>query len=360
MNNWVNFNPVKIKRARIFDVGGAVKGEKPLIVTTQGSVQRGVIEALRRGIRSNDVVVWDDIHPNPDIENLDTAICELSKRDFDCIVGVGGGSVLDASKIFSVTIPLGDGGTLKDMFHGREVSEFQRRLPLILVPTTSGTGSEVTPFATVWDHRNKKKYSLNSEYMYSDIVFLDSSLTTSLDVNQTLYPALDAISHALESLWNKNRTPFSEIYAREALILANQTLPKLLHNLEDVRLREDMQLASVYAGLAISQTRTAIAHSISYPLTINLNIPHGLACSFTLPFLLKKNFSTLEKQVVERKLLDQTIELLYGFHLNDRIKKFANKKQIEVLLPEMSLSDRLSNYNGYLINGVEEIIEASL
>lgn len=91
MSNWINFNPVKIKRARIFDVGDTVKGGRPLIVTTQGTVQRGVIEALRRGIRSNDVVVWEDINPNPDIENLDSAICELSKRDFDCIVGVGGG-----------------------------------------------------------------------------------------------------------------------------------------------------------------------------------------------------------------------------------------------------------------------------
>jgi alcohol dehydrogenase len=150
------------------------------------------------------------------------------------------------------------------------------------LPSTSGTGAEVTPFATIWDNAQRVKRSLSGDFLYPQTALVDPELTLSLPWTTTLYCGLDAISHALESLWNRNATPVSVLLANEALRLASKALPALEEDLGNVDLRENMQRASLLAGLAISQNRTAIAHAISYPFTLRFGVPHGLACSFTL------------------------------------------------------------------------------
>jgi alcohol dehydrogenase len=162
-------------------------------------------------------------------------------------------------------------------------------LPLVAVPTTAGTGSEVTPFATVWDHQNKKKHSVTGDDLYAQTALLDPELTLGLPDEVTVSSGLDAISHAFESTWNRNATPVSLGFATASLQLSLKALPILHENPENLEQRAAMLQASTLAGMAISQTRTALAHSISYPLTAHFGLPHGIACSFTLPALLEFN-----------------------------------------------------------------------
>ena len=157
------------------------------------------------------------------------------------------------------------------------------------VPTTSGSGSEVTPFATIWDFKNKKKYSLCSKLIRPKQAILDYKLTMYLPKEITLYTGLDSISHCFESIWNKNANKKTISIATYSLKIALDALPKIMKNLENFEARRNMQISSCLAGIAISTTKTALAHSISYAFTTNYKVPHGLACSFTLPEILLFN-----------------------------------------------------------------------
>jgi len=223
--------------------------------------------------------------------------------------------------------------------------QWKSRIPVVAVPTTAGTGAEVTPFATVWDSENKKKYSVSGEMVYPAHALLDPKLTLSLPRNETLYTGLDTISHALESLWNKNRTPVSEALALKALTLANEALPAVLNQPGSLHFREIMQQAAMLAGLAISRTRTAIAHAISYPLTMRFGIPHGLACSFALPKIIE-HYAPNEKDDAVKSTLNETLSLLEGLKLNEEMVAFTKGEDLSKYAGEMLHPERVHNFAG--------------
>ena len=155
------------------------------------------------------------------------------------------------------------------------------------MPTTAGTGSEVTSWATVWDTQSGKKYSLSRPNLYPKHALVDPTLMIGKPRQLTISTGLDALSHALESLWNVNANPIS---AHHAVVAAREilaVLPQLVNDLQNLELRSRMAAAALSAGLAFSNTRTAIAHSISYPVTLHHDVVHGIACSFTLPMVLR-------------------------------------------------------------------------
>ncbi|RYY91334.1 MAG: iron-containing alcohol dehydrogenase, partial [Comamonadaceae bacterium] len=159
---------------------------------------------------------------------------------------------------------------------------------LIAVPTTAGTGSEVTPWATVWDRERQRKHSLHLPQTWPSAAVIDPEIMLSLPASVTLQSGLDALSHALESIWNVNANPVSDTFAIAAVQEAMDTLPALMRNLGDVGLRGQMALAALKAGMAFSNTKTALAHSISYEMTLRHGLPHGIACSFVLPMVLER------------------------------------------------------------------------
>ena len=356
--SWSHHNPVRIVCAPLETLAQHVNAHHVLLVTTPGFVKRGVVQRVKDILVHRQVTVWDGAKPNPDLKDLDAATASLRKLDIGCVVGLGGGSALDAAKVLATTIVSPAEPTLREVFRNKAVTEWAPRLPLLAIPTTSGTGAEVTPFATVWDHEEHKKHSLAGDFVYTDMALLDATLTLTLGEEDTLYPALDAISHALESLWNKNCTLVSRAFAFQALTLSNEALPLVMEEPHNLKARQDLQNASVLAGLAISQTRTAIAHAISYELTMKYGIPHGLACSFTLPELiddfLKSDLCIDEK---DQSIIINTRRMLGDLNLNRMIttyttidNKFLHKKYI--------LSDRVGNYTGGL--SPVELIKKSL
>src|SRR5690606_30104611 len=149
----------------------------------------------------------------------------------------------------------------------------------------AGTGSEVTPFSTIWDGQGAKKYSVATPRLFPQKALLFPELTGTLPWDVTVCTGLDALSQCLESVWNRRATPLTSAIATDGIRKIFQALPELKQNLGHLPSRQLMMEASLFSGLCISQTRTAMAHAVSYPLTAHFGTPHGIACSFTLPDL---------------------------------------------------------------------------
>ncbi|WP_081193736.1 phosphonoacetaldehyde reductase [Halomonas sp. BC1] len=354
MSEWRYHNPVRLEATvleslpKLMQTLDAATG-KWLLVTSAGMTLRGVTERVKALTSTLDIdwLVHDTVTPNPELDDLDAVTARLLPDKIVGVVALGGGSVLDAAKVLAVTLPHGEVNSLKASLREGKGQQWQTKLPSIAVPTTSGTGAEVTPFATVWDQTEHKKYSVTGTLVLPDIALLDPTLTHSLPETETLNTGLDAISHACESLWNVNKTPVSEAYARQALILAKTALPKVLTTPSDIEARAAMQQASVLAGLAISQTRTAIAHAISYPLTSHFDVPHGLACSFTLPKIID-DFIFVCKEQALIDLMRSVQRMLEELSLYSRVHEYASEEKILQLAGEMFHPERAGNYLGKL------------
>lgn len=233
------------------------------------------------------VFAINDVSPNPDYELLQAQSARFSEagEDIEVVVALGGGSVIDSAKVFAAA---GDDWDRVAHFLETKVgADSLSFLPIIAVPTTAGTGSEVTCWATLWDETLNKKYSLAHPRLYPETALVDPTLMLGKPHGLTLATGLDSLSHSLESIWNVNANPISARLAVAASKLILAVLPELLRDLDNLDLRSAMAEASLLAGLAFSNTKTAIAHNISYPITLRWGVQHGIACSFTLPTVLR-------------------------------------------------------------------------
>ena len=281
---WSFHNPVKVHfGAECRKVlAGLLAGRKLLVVTTaRGRAQFTADPHL--GTLQSDITWVDSVSPNPGLTETQAEIDRLAGQEFDAVLAFGGGSAMDAAKALAAALTPGlacrdlatliaDPGTHLD----------RPLLPIHAVTTTSGTGAEVTPFATIWDHENRRKLSLASPRLFPLTAIVDPDLTHGLPRAATLSTSLDALNQAFESVWNRNRTPMTTLMAARAIGLALQAIPRLAADLDDHGARTMIAESSLLAGLCISQTRTAICHAMSYPLTAHFGIPHGLACAATM------------------------------------------------------------------------------
>jgi phosphonate metabolism-associated iron-containing alcohol dehydrogenase len=290
---WYHFNPVRIYfgkgvRARLVETFNSVR---ILVVTTpRGRRQFEQDPIFGTLFSSNDILWMDGVETNPGLLGLQAAIDRLKCESFDAVIGFGGGSAIDTAKALAVALsPVLTGTPLATLLADPILHKSVRPKPLYALPTTSGTGSEVTPFSTVWDHEQRKKYSLAGPAVFPHTAIVDPDLTHGLPQSVTLSTGLDAINQAAEAFWNRNMTPISEGFSLRALQLGFGALPRLMVNLDDREAREQMAECSLLAGLAISQTRTALCHSMSYPITAHFDVPHGLACAFTMQAVLRHN-----------------------------------------------------------------------
>ncbi len=209
----------------------------------------------------------------------------MQDRPGAVLVGVGGGTTLDLAKLLRCQPLDGNFDNLVAALRGIAPWPEMHRAPLWLVPTTAGTGSEVTPWATLWDTESEPalKRSLDEPWGHADRAFVDPELTFSCPPAVTRDTALDTLAHALEAIWNRHANPLSDRLAVSAARRIVALLPDLLARPLDLSLRTQMSLAALEAGLAFSQTRTALAHALSYDLTLHHGVPHGLACALWLP-----------------------------------------------------------------------------
>ncbi len=276
-------NPVKafVGRGKSLAVTGDIECDRVMLMGDPVVSTLPQYGMLKDALGPRLCAEFTDITPNPHYQTVDAAAAVLGESEADTLIAIGGGSVLDAAKTVACLGPAG--GTARDYLTGaKKISG--RNTPLYLMPTTAGTGSEMTNVAVITDPDSHKKVPLVSDALYCDIAVIDPDLTRSMPFRVAASSGFDALCHAIEALWNLAATPPSDA-------LAMQAIDKCLGFLEpacngDPGAGEEMAIASYLAGLAFNQTRTTVCHAISYSLTATYGIDHGTACTFTLvPFL---------------------------------------------------------------------------
>jgi alcohol dehydrogenase len=286
-DGWEFHNPTRI----IFGTGSldrlsSLAAGRALLITSAGHTRRGTTERLRAQY-PDPIVVHDAVTPNPSISALADVGDIARDATPEVVMALGGGSVIDTAKVarLAVTDRTFDVRTaLSGGYAFRSAS-----VPLIAIPTTAGTGSEVTPTATIWDDEARRKHSLADPSLFPSSAVVDPGLASDLDWASTLGPGLDAYAQCFESIWNVNASPVPSRLAMRGLELIPDALRSLRRDLGDSTARTAMAEGALLSGLAISQTRTALAHSLSYPVTAHLGLAHGLACALFLPAVLAFN-----------------------------------------------------------------------
>ena len=286
---WEHHNPTRV----VFGPGvvrelEGVVGDRVLVLCSPGAVERGLAARVAALIGERRVRIHAHVAVNPAVAALDESIAELRELPIDVVVALGGGSAIDTGKVLSASLAR----RLRRPRASRARGTRRRALahvPLVAVPTTAGTGSEVTPFATVWDPTEPRKLSVASPSLFPTIALVDPELALGLDWEQTLSTGLDAFVQCFEAIWNRNATPVTSAVAERGLTLVPDALRHLKREPHAVSARADLAEAALLSGLAISQTRTALAHSLSYPITAHFGVPHGLACALVLPAVLEFN-----------------------------------------------------------------------
>jgi phosphonate metabolism-associated iron-containing alcohol dehydrogenase len=249
----------------------------------------GAIDAIKRALSDYQIQEYGNISPNPDVRDIE-AVLETFEG-IDWVIGIGGGSVLDMAK--SVAFMACQKENLRAFLTHENVAPPHPGLPFIAIPTTSGTGSEVTPWATVWDKQENKKFSLSHREVFPDYAIVDPTLTIGLPPYITAYTGYDALAHALEAFWSRFANPVSDLLAVEAIRLVMRHLERVVEDLSNLEHRIALAKASLYAGLAFSNTKTTAVHAVSYPMTLHYDVPHGVACSLTLAEFWRYNLDAI-------------------------------------------------------------------
>jgi alcohol dehydrogenase len=332
-----------------------IKKKNVLIVCTKRAKKEIIIDE-KLNFFSNNKVFWiDDVLSNPSLDYLEKKNKIFKKRNFDYIIAIGGGSVIDSAKVLSLLFSFQRKKTIKTIIENIDNLKINNRYKIIALPTTSGTGSEVTPFATVWDKKNKKKLSVNHRSLLPILAIVDPILTYGLPKELTINTGLDALNQAFESIWNKNANKLTVFYAYKSIKLSLNALAKINKNINDKKSRSELAKASLYAGICIGQTRTSICHSISYPLTANFGTPHGLACAFTMSavinYINKENINFFNKlannlKINSEKILEIKIKkLFYDLKIKEKNKYYIkNKNKLFSLKKYMQTPGRSDNF----------------
>lgn len=309
------------------DIGVYVNQRRVLLITSQGFVARGLVDVVKSYV-GNIVQVISNINSHPDFTNLEQVYNQAHHNQFELIVAIGGGSVIDAAKFISVYNEHKEYQFVERMTKGGVEKEAYQVIPIISVPTTAGTGSEISPYATIWDTQARKKYSLNLPDLFCELAIYDPVLTLSAPKEITIQTGLDTLSHSLESIWNKNANPITVSHAIRAAKLVMGNLVKLSDNLENLEYRDNMMRACMYAGFAFSNTQTAIAHAISYYITSHKGVDHGIACSFTLPML-------IDNVIGKNDFIDQALQDIFGELSSNKLRG---------ILKELGVSTEFEDY----------------
>ncbi len=253
----------------------SVLGKKALIVCGRNSAKVcGAMDDLcvvltRLGI---DNYVFDEITENPVVQDVIKGSRIMQEQGCDFVIGVGGGSPIDAAK--AISLAAANNLEASELY---STEKFQKAFPIVAIPTTSGTGTEATQYSVLTDPVAKKKAGFGHPLAFPRLSILDARYTYSLPAEVTLHTALDALSHLLEGLYSNQRSPLMFPHIHSGIKMIMQQLPTVLADARNPLARAELMQASLYGGMVIAQGSTTLQHSIGYPITSEYNIAHGLA-----------------------------------------------------------------------------------
>jgi alcohol dehydrogenase class IV len=252
-----------------------------------GKPTRALSEPLAAALRAQGIAltIWDDIAGEPTLAEFAHAMAAARACAADCVIGLGGGSAMDVAKLVAA---LFDGAQTIDDVIGVDLLA-SRTLPLACIPTTAGTGSEVTPIAILEDEQADLKKGVVSKYLVPDFAYLDPGLTVSMPRSVTASTGIDALTHCIEAFANKFAHPMVDMYALEGIRLIVTHIERACDDGIDIEARAGMLRASFFGGMCLGPVNTAAVHALAYPLGGEFHVPHGVANSILLPHVLRFN-----------------------------------------------------------------------
>lgn len=310
---------------------------KVLIVTDQAIQQTGLLLSVTEPLKLAGLPfdVMDDVIPEPPFEILEQMAARIEAKGYDLLIGVGGGSVLDVTKVLSIMLT-----NPGDVRHFVGIDKVKNPgIPFILVPTTSGTGSEVTSIAIFTDTRDMVKKGIVSRYLLASVSIVDAELTLTVPSAVTAATGMDALVHAIESYTAIQTTELTDGIALQAMKLISRSLRQAVYNGKDRKAREDMAMGSLLAGISLGNAGVGAVHALAYPLGGKFKVPHGVANSMLLPYVMKYNVvAKLEKFAEVAKAMGECTEGLSLRDAADRAVATMSKLSEDVGIPA-SLQD---------------------
>ena len=319
-----------------------LKAKKVLIITDTGVIKAGLLGNIEKSLQAVGLpfVIFDGVEPDPRIEVVEKSVEKAKKEGIDLIIGFGGGSSLDIAKVTSIMIT--NTGKI-DTFFGIDLVP-NPGVPVILIPTTAGTGSEVTPIAILSDTKEKLKKGIVSPTLFPEVAILDPKLTIGLPPSVTAFTGMDALTHAIESYSSINATDLSDLLAYKAMELLSKNLRMAYAHGENLAARSCVLEGSLLAGIAFANAGVGAVHAFAYPLGGEFHLAHGLTNTLMLPYVMRYNilgcpgkFAQMAKAFGERvegisELVGAEIAVRFIERLSDDIR--VPRRLRDVGIPE--------------------------
>lgn len=273
--------------------------EKALLVTDSGIKSAGLLEHIFTAFEGSQVqfaAVFDRVPTDSSLPVVKEIADIYRQHQCDSIVAVGGGSVIDTSKAVNILVSEGGDDLLAYAGHGCLKQSLK---PLFVVPTTAGTGSEVTSVAVIHDVENERKIAFGSHFLFPDVAVLDPRMTLSLPPGITAMTAMDAMTHACEAAIGMAKNPISDAYAHGAIEKVSQNLMTVMEDPGDLDARMELAQAATMAGIAFSNSLVGVVHALGHSVGAICHLPHGMCMSIFLPTVLEYNLDTCRQEIAE-------------------------------------------------------------
>jgi alcohol dehydrogenase class IV len=334
-----------------------IKAKKVLVVTDKGVRKAGLVDKVVNPLGANfEVNVFDDVEPNPRSSTIEKGVKEFADKNIDAVIGVGGGSSIDSAK--AIALRFTNSGHILDYKRGGKPIAHPPK-PIIAIPTTAGTGSEVTFASMITDEVNKMKVAVFSPQIAPAIAIVDPLMTINLPPEPTIGSGADALTHAIEAYISINANFVSDALSLMAIKLISSNLREVVGNGQNITARSNILLASTMAGMAFTNVGLGIVHSLAHPLSGILDTPHGMACGILLPYVMRWNlvavpskFASIAEAMGEdvaglspikkaKKAVEAVQELLIDIGVPQNLKQIGVDEPIIPKLVEQALVEGL-------------------
>jgi alcohol dehydrogenase class IV len=332
VEEWKFYMPTRIRFGwgrlkEIRQVVEELNGKRIFLVTGKRFAKTsGVLDKLSEYLKGLILEVFAEVEENPSIETVDRGAEQCRESQCDMVIGLGGGSAMDAGK--AIAMLQKNLGSIREYLDQERVCQ-TKGLPMITIPTTSGTGSEVTPFTVITHPAKKAKPAIAPPQNFPDVALVDPELTMTMSFNVAASTGLDALCQAVEGFWSTQGNPVTRSLAFQAIKLA-------MENLESACLKKDkesvvnMALASHLTGIEMSNIGNTSIHPLSYPITLGYGVPHGFACAILLPAVIRFNAQAIE---------DRFRDLLRILNLSS-VEAFADR--VDFIMKKLKAPRRLN------------------
>jgi aldehyde dehydrogenase (NAD+) len=344
---------------------------RALIITDPGVNAAGLAQLVRDALADFCVGIYDNITGEPDLDTVDAAAAIAREQKADCIVSVGGGSVIDTAK--GVCVTLKNGGKANDYLNFLVLTEPQT--PHIAIPTTAGTGSEVTNIAVLTSNVAARKLYIVDTRIMPNVAILDPRFTMSMPRDLTVSTAMDAMTHAVEAMMSTMANKICDGMALQAIRLINENLPLVLADGKNEKARIDMQLAATMAGWSFTIVQVALAHAMAHTVGVMYHVPHGVACGILLPKVMRYNVDYVADKLAQvaralgvdaAGMTEHDAAMAAADAVEDLLKKVGHPMKLrDIGVPEEGLplcafhaiADTAALFNGRPVTDPNEVLQ---